>query len=146
MKKVSLLIVAALLAASGLFAQNEGVSISKTESIPHESAILDVQSDKKGMLMPRVALTGITDDVTVKNAANGLFVFSEIGDVVGSYQKDKFERHSHAPSGGTLIVFGAGGSPYAAGSGYLLTIAGLNNEGGSETRPKNAYVNYIIKY
>jgi hypothetical protein len=68
------------------------------------------------------------------------------GGNVGSYQADMFASHSH------ILPWGYG---YFAppGGGYQMGIinAGFNGfatnpQGGTETRPKNVYVNYIIKY
>ena len=79
------------------------------------------------------------------------------GNSVGSVQPDEFMSHKHEWTG-TDNYSGGGGSVYA-GFAYdngrydigsqLPTdnprFAILNN-GGSESRPKNAYVNYIIKF
>ncbi|MCP4108306.1 MAG: tail fiber protein [Desulfobacteraceae bacterium] len=68
------------------------------------------------------------------------------GDEVGSVQEDELKSHRHAPSICTLYT------PYAATWGYGTrtgTCGGFpqsSNTGGNETRPKNAYVKYIIKY
>lgn len=68
------------------------------------------------------------------------------GDAVGTKQEDDFQDHRHsllvAEGPGSL---GPGGSAVQSrGTGPNLT---LNSEltGGNETRPKNIYVNYIIK-
>jgi microcystin-dependent protein len=88
-----------------------------------------------------------------------------LGDTVGSYQSDQLKAHQHDNGAVTCgEYFFNGGS---AGTGYniygnatLQTVPspasgwGLEAEysgytgpqGGSETRPKNVYVNYIIKY
>lgn len=70
------------------------------------------------------------------------------GNNVGSVQADEFKSHIHdisvRPDGqyGGATVKGADGSggPTTAASSALSTPSG-----GSETRPKNAYVHYIIK-
>lgn len=60
------------------YAQNVGIGTDT----PAASALLDVDvsslasNNKKGMLMPRVALSNITDIVTVANPATGLLVFN----------------------------------------------------------------------
>jgi microcystin-dependent protein len=66
------------------------------------------------------------------------------GDAIGSIQTDAFRSHTHTEYrtdyGGTGTQAGGYGWPnytYATQSGAT---------GGSETRPINAYVNYIIKY
>jgi uncharacterized protein (TIGR02145 family) len=63
-------------------------------------------------------------------------------DAPGSIQPDAFKNHSHtiqvgASSSGGMIPFSA-----SMEAGYTSTAF----QGGSETRPKNVYVNYIIKY
>jgi len=63
------------------------------------------------------------------------------GDAVGSLQGDMFKSHTHsanwAPGGG-----GGGGS---AIDPLRNNILDTNATGGNETRPVNAYVNFIIK-
>jgi microcystin-dependent protein len=65
------------------------------------------------------------------------------GDSIGSVQNDDFESHSHETSyseEGTLAAGSFHSAPWVNGTHFTL------NTGGSETRPKNVYVNYIIKY
>jgi len=68
------------------------------------------------------------------------------GNVVGSYQSDAFKSHTHS-----LID----GSDTGAGNPKVRPVLAANNAlpfgptgaaGGSETRPRNVYVLYIIKY
>jgi hypothetical protein len=68
------------------------------------------------------------------------------GDSVGSLQSDAFASHRHEMSGlnnadrsGVANVGGVGAG--SAPSGFFVAAAG-----GSETRPKNACVQYIIKW
>lgn len=71
------------------------------------------------------------------------------GDNVGSFQTNQFESHSHgqtipsAGSGGPVFVYSTP-SGYA-GSGQMTANSTTFSSGGNETRPKNAYVIYIIK-
>jgi hypothetical protein len=77
------------------------------------------------------------------NGANG-------GNAVGSFQADQFKSHTHTGSreiGYAQGYNGSGihGSEWTADTGRadgFITDA----TGGNETRPKNVYVNYIIKY
>lgn len=65
------------------------------------------------------------------------------GDAVGSFQWDAFASHSHSYNtyGGSPVV------PYDPGSyPYPGHTATTSSTGGTETRPRNVYVNYIIKY
>jgi microcystin-dependent protein len=73
------------------------------------------------------------------------------GNAVGSYQADMFASHQHA----TVAYNGAAAYGSQANSGQSVDGYGVSGSyplnytaptGGSETRPKNAYVNYIIKY
>ncbi len=43
---------------------------------PDNSAVLDVKSTNKGVLIPRVALTGTNDVTTIADPANGLMVYN----------------------------------------------------------------------
>jgi hypothetical protein len=68
------------------------------------------------------------------------------GNNVGSYQNDEIKSHSHGDIYGGNGDFGqmnnnTGGNPQGVIGNILIPASG-----GSETRPKNAYVNYIIKY
>lgn len=69
------------------------------------------------------------------------------GNHVGTYQNDAFGSHQHTFVAGDGTSSGSGTEP------YLDQPNGLNTQnyptstvGGSETRPKNAYMNFIIKY
>lgn len=67
-----------LLVVSGLnmlLAQNVGISSSGVSS-PDPSAVLDVSSTDKGMLIPRVALDSTTDITTIPSPAVSLLVYN----------------------------------------------------------------------
>ncbi len=57
------------------------VSISEqTNHSPHESALLDLIADDKGLLIPRVELTDLNDDTSpIANPATGLLVYNSSG-------------------------------------------------------------------
>jgi microcystin-dependent protein len=68
------------------------------------------------------------------------------GNLVGSIQADQFAAHTH--NGYFYDVAGAGGTMFATGqqARSLGNPYGLmGSAGGTETRPINIYVNYIIK-
>jgi microcystin-dependent protein len=74
-----------------------------------------------------------------------------IQDNVGSVQDDTFKAHAHTYDRMTTSVT-AGAADTGSGQ-YILTAVtanptatATNSPGGNETRPKNANVNYIIKY
>jgi hypothetical protein len=65
------------------------------------------------------------------------------GDNVGSTQNDEFKSHVHSPPVHWLQYTGGG----VVGPGDKATqFFSTNATGGSETRPKNIYVMYCIKY
>jgi microcystin-dependent protein len=70
------------------------------------------------------------------------------GDQVGSTQSDAFASHTHAYNSSdqaTPDQVGSGGVYYNMNAnGYGAKTSGAT--GGSETRPVNSYVNFIIKY
>lgn len=52
------------------------VSIGVDAVSPHEDAILDLQADDKGILLPRVKLTSTTDSSPLKNHVEGMIVYN----------------------------------------------------------------------
>lgn len=65
------------------------------------------------------------------------------GNRVGSFQDDEYQSHNH-----TITVYNTGGGAVVSqGAGSPVASTQLSgNSGGNETRPKNAYVYFIIKY
>lgn len=71
------------------------------------------------------------------------------GDNVGTKQQDEFESHTHTANTGS----GAGAHDYIFPDGdgnptfaQALNAPAISNTGGNETRPRNVYMMYIIKY
>lgn len=54
---------------------------------PHQSSVLDIQSDSKGMLIPRIQLEITTNATPVNNPENGLMVYNtkDTNDVVPGF-------------------------------------------------------------
>jgi hypothetical protein len=73
MKKIYNIIV---LLAIPCFATAQVVMTDKAVPVVDNSAILKLDSDKKGVLYPRIPLTSSTDIVTVPNPQNGNVVFN----------------------------------------------------------------------
>jgi len=63
-------------AAGTDFVAKDNGQIGIGTSSPDASAALEVSSTNKGMLIPRVALTGSTDQTTIASPANGLMVYN----------------------------------------------------------------------
>lgn len=55
---------------------SQGVSISVEEIEPDESAVLDIYSNNKGVLIPRIVLNSVNDGITISNPATGLLVWN----------------------------------------------------------------------
>jgi hypothetical protein len=87
--------------------QNQNVSINNTGSFADPSAILDVSSTNKGMLIPRVTLQSTTDVTTIASPANSLMVYNTnaamTGGGVGFWYWD-----SNASVWQKLLVLGGG--------------------------------------
>lgn len=68
------------------------------------------------------------------------------GDNVGSYEPDEFASHTHAAPTANRATALDGSSNWAGGNTTTSgAVNGTGGAGGSETRPINIYVNYIIK-
>ncbi len=96
--------------------------------------------------------------ITLKSGGNA-------GNNVGSYQANEISSHNHGGSTGGInggftgtdiyVEYTDAAGPYNTFTrGVATTVANLiqshthsiSSQGGNETRPKNVYVNYIIKY
>ena len=54
----------------------QNVGIANTSIVPDASSMLEVRATDKGLLIPRVALTGVADMVTIPLPANSLLVYN----------------------------------------------------------------------
>jgi len=113
MKKSAFFIAMFLLFSSAMFAQ---VGISTDNSVPDNSAMLDVKSTTKGMLIPRMAQAEI---LSISNPANGLQVFCTTD--------NKF--YAYIANAGTWkeILYGTGtiSQPFSCGNSITINhIAG----------------------
>ena len=85
MKTTSILIAILLLVVS-ISAQAQ-VGINSTGANPDNSAMLDISAANKGLLIPRIALTGTNDVTTIVSPATSLLVFNNaaVSDVTPGY-------------------------------------------------------------
>ena len=72
MKNYILFLVLVFTASQTLFGQGVGVGTQT----PHASAMLDITSSNKGLLIPRVALTSLNDAATIPSPAASLLIFN----------------------------------------------------------------------
>ena len=90
-----------------------------------------------------------------RNARTTMNAGGAVGDLVGSVQGDEMRSHSHGYNDIYYSENGGNGSIFTNGKGsgdsdndnepYEISRTS-NATGGNETRPQNAYVNYIIKF
>ncbi len=109
-------------------------------------------SQANALANTRVAITGANSavitqfedpDASSRIASN---VGGNSGNAVGSVQGDLFQQHTHQVPGSTT----AGGGGWRAGDAQVYTNYGntsnpVTGNTGTETRPKNSLINYIIK-
>ena len=74
MKKLFILLSILLFGVVSIEAQ--GVGINKDNSAPDASAMLEVKNPNKGLLIPRIALTGTNDILTIPSPAISLLVYN----------------------------------------------------------------------
>ncbi len=97
------------------------------------------------------------DNATLRTS---IFPGGNTGNAVGSYQADQFKAHQHdngAVTCGNFYyptaynIYGTATAAYVPSPAVVWGneteyTGNTGPQGGSETRPKNVYVNYIIKY
>lgn len=97
--------------------------------------------DLRGVVPRGVAGTSTKDPDKASRTA--ILSGGNTGNAVGSYQGDQLNSHTH-----TIGVYNTGGGAVVSqGSGGLVASSQVTGAtGGNETRMRNVYVNYIIKY
>jgi hypothetical protein len=64
--------------------KGQNVGINSTGATPDASAMLDISSPNKGMLIPRLALTGVNDATTISNPQTSLLVYNTASTISGT--------------------------------------------------------------
>ncbi len=82
--KISFIVVFALMSNS---IYSQGAAVNTTGANADPSAMLDVNSSDKGMLIPRISLSSTTVSTPVTTPATGLMVFNTatVGDVTPGF-------------------------------------------------------------
>jgi microcystin-dependent protein len=96
--------------------------------------------DLRGQFLRGVSASSNVDTDTLLRTAK--YSGGNTGNKVGSFQNDEFKSHNHNFS----ALGNSGNSLFSGYNGGNSSNNTTSNTGGSETRPKNAYVYYIIKY
>ena len=106
--------------------------------------------DLRGMFLRGVNGTRKDDWMDPEADSRTSYNTGDGGNFVGSYQKDQIIHHEHLleTAASQNWQTSASISDPIARAPYPVNwdTKGMSESGGSETRPKNAYVNYIIKY
>ncbi len=112
---------------SNLFSQNVGINTDG--SAPDNSAMLDIKSTTKGLLIPRMTLA---ERDNIQNPAEGLFIF-QTNNSPGLYYFYNTEWHKFddywTPSGSNLM-YSSGKVGISSNESSSYIIAPLNVEGG----------------
>ncbi|HOY33323.1 MAG TPA: hypothetical protein PKW80_15690 [Bacteroidales bacterium] len=56
--------------------QSQNIGINNDGTAPHKSALLDLKSNNKGFLVPRISLISDTDAVTIASPAHSMFIYN----------------------------------------------------------------------
>jgi hypothetical protein len=104
--------------------------------------------DFRGLFPRGVDPTGVNDpDFASRTAVNG----GNSGGAIGSYEVDAITDHDHyvvfrAGAGATVPEAPGGGGTYIYPTSTVYQLFGAQTVLSNETRPKNLYVNFIIKF
>ncbi|MBC7937889.1 MAG: tail fiber domain-containing protein [Rhizobacter sp.] len=131
-----------LLSVTGIFIQYlagaQGIGIGTIN--PSSSAILDITSSSKGVLIPRVNLTSVTDAGTILNPATSLLVYntnSALATGAGYYYNSGTPA---SPSWSKILTNTTAGWSLSGNSG---TDASINFIGTTDQRPLKLRVNNL---
>ncbi len=92
---------------------DNGTSVSIGTATPSSSALLDINSINKGILIPNVALTGKTDATTIPSPATSLMVYNTA--TVGTWPNNispGYYFNSGTPGSPNWSTFGSSGGKY----------------------------------
>jgi hypothetical protein len=160
MKRIILFFLVIPVTGTFSFAQNVG--INATSVLPAPSAMLDVVAANKGVLLPRVGLSGITDVTTVPSPANSLLLYNTAtagtapGNVTpGYYYWENAKWNRLGTAAGSLIAFSSGivrsGATVVSAAPVLLgmgnsTVEVINFSGESTSPPEAGGFSFVVPY
>ena len=150
MKKLSIIIVLLLTVSISGYSQ-KFLKLGDNTGTINSSALLDLESTNKGLLLPRVALASTSDISTISNPATGLIIYNTatISDVTpGLYVfvgSNKWNRLSTTGLTSLEISNALGFTPYsnANPSNYLSSVTFANHTDVLLSSPSN---NDILKF
>ena len=129
MKRTTLFFLAVALISGINIATKAQVAINPTGDAPNSSAMLDVSSPNKGLLIPNVILTGPTDATTITYPAISLLVYN-IATVEGLTPGYYYNSGTtNSPVWTRLLAEMADGSETKVTSGTNVTLTGTGTAG-----------------
>jgi hypothetical protein len=121
---LSALILAFLyLNVPNLMAQNVGINSSG--SSPDASAMLDISSSSKGLLIPRVSLSGLSDASTISSPTHSLMIYNTNAAITGGVGYYYNSGTSGSPTWSKI------GTLSGIDNGFLWTLSGNSGTGAS---------------
>lgn len=139
MKKI--IIVLITLFATHIFAQNVGINTSG--SAPDASAMLDVSSTSKGVLVPRVALTDITVAAPITSPLTSLLVYNTTTSALATASNNVIPGFYYWDGSKWVSISGGTGGKDWALLGNAGTVDGTNFLGTTDNIPLNFRVNGV---
>lgn len=106
---------------------SQNVGISTTSVAPDASAMLDITSSNKGLLIPRVALVSKTDLVTIPNPANSLLVYNTNSTMSGGTGEGYYYNAGTSASPNWVRFQQINTGPYFSTGTQYYGTAGSNN-------------------
>jgi len=108
-----------------LSVNSQGVSINDDGTDPDASAILDLQSSDKGLLVPRMAFNQIAD---IQNPANGLIVFNTSDNKYYAYLEGENAWKEISYGTNNITPFECGGSLFDHRDGQSYATVDINGQ------------------
>ena len=132
MKKVNILLLA-ILFATNIFAQNVGINADGTP--PDASAMPDIKSTTKGILIPRMT---VTQRIAMPSKTEGLMIY-QTNDVKGFYYYDgvNWQLMTYFKDDGTQIVASPGDETGTENAKHIVLQAGSNTNVSTNTNGGN---------
>lgn len=129
-----------ILVTSQAFAQNVGINTAT----PDASAALEIKNTNKGLLIPRVSLLSLTDNVTVPSPAVSLLIYNTnaaISTGAGYYFNN---GTASSPAWTKFISSDDAGIAFAAKSGYVEVLPNTSKVLNLDTEDFDVSNNFLL--
>lgn len=106
-------------------AHSQNVGINSSGTAPDNSAMLDIVSSSKGLLIPRVSLLNITDAATIPTPATGLLVYNTNASITNGNGVGYYYNNGTSASPNWVKLYASNGKAWET-AGNTGTTAGTN--------------------